>query len=82
MLERVTLNFPAMSRYTIQGFRPGFYTLDPLDIQKFGDERQEFEYSEREQAETEPVDKAKSFPFAAVDSVCLSLPTLPICPSS
>ena len=68
LLERLTATFPAISCFTIEDFQPGFYTLDPHDIQKFGDEEQDFDYSEGEQAETEPVDKAKSFPFAAVDS--------------
>jgi hypothetical protein len=60
-----------MACYTIEEFRPGFYTIDPRDIQKFGDEEQDFDYSEAAQAETQPVDEAKSFPFAMVDSGAL-----------
>ncbi len=71
LLERVTVSFPAMSCYRIEDFRPGFYTLDPRDIQKLGDEEQDFDYSEGEHAVTEPVDNATSFPFAAVDSGAL-----------
>ena len=36
LLERVNVNHPAMSCYTIPDFRPGTYTLDPRHIQKFG----------------------------------------------
>jgi len=57
--------------HTIEDFRPGLYTLDPHDIQKFGDEEDDFDYSDAEQADSEPVDKAKSFPFAMVDSGAL-----------
>jgi hypothetical protein len=71
LLERVTAKFAAMSCYTVEDFRPGFYTLDPHDIQKFGNEEDDFDYGEGEQAETEPVDEAKSYPFAAVDSGAL-----------
>jgi len=71
LLERVTANFPAMACYTIEDFRPGFYALDPRDIRKFGDEEDNFDYGAGEQAETEPVDKTTSFPFAAVDSGAL-----------
>ena len=68
LLERMNVNYPAMSCHTIPDFRPGMYTLDPRDIQKFGDEEQDFDYSDSEQAESEPTDKAPCFPFAAVDS--------------
>ena len=71
LLERVTVNFPAMSCYTIEDFRPGFYTLDPRDIKKFGDDQDDLDYSEGEHDEGEPGDKAASLPFAAVDSGAL-----------
>lgn len=38
LLERINADFPAMGCYTIHDFRPGMYTLDPRDLQKFGDE--------------------------------------------
>jgi hypothetical protein len=71
LLERVAVSFAAMSCYTVEDFQPGFYKLDPRDIQKFGDEEHDFDFSEGEHAETEPVDKSTSFPFVAVDSGAL-----------
>jgi hypothetical protein len=71
LLERVTVNFPAMSCYTIEDFRSGFYTLDPRDIKKVGDDEHDFDFSEGEQDETEPVDMATALPFVAVDSGAL-----------
>src|SRR5258707_9958783 len=52
LLERVNIYHPAMSCFTIPDFRPGMYILDPRDIQRFGDEEQDFDYGEGEQAES------------------------------
>src|SRR6266542_1631830 len=67
-LERVNTNYPAMSCHKIPDFLPGVYTLDPRDIQKFGDEEQDFDYGDGDQVVSEHGDKAESFPFASVDS--------------
>jgi hypothetical protein len=45
--------------------------LDPRDIQRFGDEEDDFDYSEDKRPDTEPVEREMSFPFAAVDSGAL-----------
>jgi hypothetical protein len=71
LLERVNVNYPAMSCYTIPDFRTGMYTLDPRDIQRFGDEEEDFDYTEGEPPEDEHADNASDFPFAAVDSGAL-----------
>jgi hypothetical protein len=57
-----------MACYSIPDFRPGLFTLDPHDIKKFGDEEEDFDYSEGDQEDGELGEKASSFPFAAVDS--------------
>jgi len=71
LLERANANHPAMACYTIPEFRPGLFTLDPHDIKKFGDEEEDFDYSEGDQAGGEAAWKAPSFPFAGVDSGAL-----------
>jgi hypothetical protein len=73
LLERVNVNHPAMGCFTIPDFRPGLFTLDPHDIKKFGDEEEDFDYSDGDQAEGEPTGKVSSFPWAAVDSGALIL---------
>ena len=71
LLERANVNHSALACFTIPDFRPGLFTLDPHNIKKFGDEEEDFDYSEGDQAEEEPAGKASSFPFAAVDSGAL-----------
>jgi len=65
LLERANANHPAIACYTVPDFRPGAYTLDPRDIKKFGDEDEDFDYSEGEEASG---DKTTDFLFVAVDS--------------
>jgi hypothetical protein len=67
LLDRVNANYPAMACYTIPDFRPGLFTLDPHDIKKFGDEEENFEYSDA-QTEEEPSGSSPSFLFSAIDS--------------
>ena len=71
LLEHVNINYPAMACISMPDFRPGLFTLDPHDIKKFGDEEEDFDYSEGDRAEREPAGKASSFPFASVDSCTL-----------
>jgi hypothetical protein len=68
LLERANAAYPAIACYTIPEFRPGFFTLDPRDLKKFGDEDDTFDYGDGEQAVVEVAGKAQGFPFAAVDS--------------
>jgi len=65
LLERANANHPAVACFTVPNFRPGTYTLDPRDIEKFGDEDEDFDYNEGEQG---PGDRAPDYLFAAVDS--------------
>jgi hypothetical protein len=71
VLERVNLNYSAMACYTIPDFQPGWFTLDPHDIKKFGDEEEDFDYCETNQGEGESAGGALSLPFIAVDSGAL-----------
>jgi hypothetical protein len=68
LLERVNVRYPAVSCYHVPAFRPGLYTLDPRDIQKFGDEDDDLDYNEAQEDERETGDHEASFPFVAVDS--------------
>jgi hypothetical protein len=68
LLERANANYPAVACYTIPDFTPGLFSLDPRDIKKFGDEEEDFDYSEGEQAVSESGDRAPAFPFVALDS--------------
>jgi hypothetical protein len=70
LLERANRNHPALACFTIPDFQPGLYTLDPHDIKKFGDEDEEFDYSEEEVKSASP-DSVPSYPFATVDSAAL-----------
>jgi hypothetical protein len=70
LLQRANASHPALACFTIPGFRPGLYTLDPHDIKKFGDEEEEFDYVD-DDVEREPPGIASSYPFAAVDSGAL-----------
>ena len=59
------------SRFRI--FGAGFYTLDPRDIKKFGDEDENLDYSEGEQ---EADDEAPDYLFVGVDSGTLIIADL------
>jgi hypothetical protein len=66
LLETANANQPdALACFTIPDFRPGLYSLDPRDIKKFGDEDDDFDYSEGEE---EMGDEAPRYLFAGVDS--------------
>ena len=79
LLSRANANHPAVACLRIPDFRPGLYHLDPHDIEKFGDDDDDFDYGE---SESEPGDQAPEYQFAAVDSGALifadvvHLPTL------
>jgi hypothetical protein len=70
LLERANANHPALACFTIPDFQPGLYTLDPQDIEKFGDEDEEFDYGD-EEGKPASADSVPSYPFAAVDSGAL-----------
>src|ERR1700688_4490718 len=65
LLERANAKYPAVACITIPDFRPGLFTLDPRDIKKFGDEDDEFDYSDGDQ---ETGDLGPDYLFTAVDS--------------
>jgi hypothetical protein len=65
LLDRANASHPAVACFTLPGFRPGLYTLDPYDIKKFGDEDDDYDYSEGEQ---EAGEKAPEYPWVGVDS--------------
>lgn len=65
LLERANANHTTLACFTIPDFRPGLYTLDARDIKEFGDEDDDFDYSE---GEHEAGDQAPDYLWVDVDS--------------
>ncbi len=68
LLERLNVRYPSMSCYRVPEFEPGLFVLDPHDIQRFGDEDDDFDYDQDMQEERPPFEDSARFPFVAVDS--------------